>query len=541
MKRWTALKIYFISVFLLSGITAGSPPADAAVLTVGPGEIYTAIQDAVDAAAPGDTIQVRAGNYVEDIRISTNDLVLVSVDGSGLAVIEGAGTADWVVYVDTDLGVTVDGFRFLPGPTGIWGIYHNGGAPVTDITITGNIFEDFSSRFDSAGFRGVWFYMTGADFTFTGNTMTRCQTGTYVSGFEGCTIRINGNSAENCINGLRIAGLDFNARVTDAEIIGNRVTRASLSGFGETGIFIQSPEDTTRISDNTVRGPYMHGISIDNLGDRGREPAVVFVERNFISGSEYGLYFDDLVYDIPAEVTVRFNVVNDVDYGIYTRNFSYASHPLTSVLFRGNSIEDASLYGFFNVSTELVDAGENWWGDASGPFDDKTLPGTPDYNNPAGTGSRVSEYVDYRPWQTEQPGPARPVLLSPADGSTGVSLTPTLETEPFFSEMPFFHASTMWQVGTAADLTSGMMIDSASMTQLTSFAVPPGGLAPGTRYYWRVRFADSGSVLSEWSDIWSFTTGGSSGGGGGGGCSAGSSTAGVLLLLLPLMLVILRK
>ncbi len=121
----------------------------------------------------------------------------------------------------------------------------------------------------------------------------------------------------------------------------------------------------------------MLGISIDNIGDSGREPAVVFVERNFISGSEYGLYFDDPAYDIPAEVTVRFNVVNDVDYGIYTRNFSYASHPLTSVLFRGNSIEDASLYGFFNVSTELVDAGENWWGDATGPFDDKALPGTP--------------------------------------------------------------------------------------------------------------------------------------------------------------------
>ena len=92
--------------------------------------MYTAIQDAVDAAAPGDTIRVRTGTYVEDIRISTNNLALVSADGPGLAVIEGAGTRDGVIQVDTDLGVTVDGFRFLPGPTGIWGVYHNGGALV---------------------------------------------------------------------------------------------------------------------------------------------------------------------------------------------------------------------------------------------------------------------------------------------------------------------------------------------------------------------------------------------------------------------------
>jgi len=536
MKRWTALKIYFISVFLLAGITAASPPAAAAVLTVGPGEMYTVIQDAVDAAAPGDTIQVRAGTYVEDIEISTNDLTLFSVDGSGLAVIEGAGGSPDVIGIQTGFGITIDGFTILPGSAGTFGIHHFGGAPTTPVTITNNTAEDFSSH----GFSFFFSNMEGTEFTFSNNTMINCRIGSYMCGFNGCTVRITGNTAFDCYTGMECEELDKGLG-GDAEITGNTLTRAASLGPGDAGIDIRCPEDTTRISGNKVKGPFQYGIYIEYLGSFGRTPAIVFVESNAIAGTEYGIYFNYLLYSMPAEVTVRCNEVKNADHGIYVASMSTGliSHADTHVLFSGNSILNAALYGFYNNTGELLDGKGNWWGDAGGPFDDKTLPGTPDYNNPSGTGSRVSEYVDYEPWLIEPAGAEKPALLSPADGSAGVSLTPPLISGPFASLLPgVTHKASHWQLGTAADFTSGLMIDEENLSDLTAKTVA-AALANGTAYYWRVRYRDSNDVLSEWSDTWSFITGGSSGGGG--GCEAGGFGPAMLLLMVPLCLMMKNR
>jgi hypothetical protein len=60
----------------------------------------------------------------------------------------------------------------------------------------------------------------------------------------------------------------------------------------------------------------------------------------------------------------------------------------------------ASAYGVRNAPALMVNAEENWWGDATGPFHPTT--------NPNGLGDRVSDYVDYTPWSTSS-GVAEPI------------------------------------------------------------------------------------------------------------------------------------
>lgn len=82
-----------------------SATASAASLTVGPGEMYTTIQEAVDAADPGDTIIVMPGEYTEDVVITKENITLRSSPVQGAA-LNGTITVE-------EQGVVIDGFEIF--------------------------------------------------------------------------------------------------------------------------------------------------------------------------------------------------------------------------------------------------------------------------------------------------------------------------------------------------------------------------------------------------------------------------------------------
>lgn len=72
-----AISTIIAVIIALSILVAFSATASAAIINVGPGETYTAIQAAIDAASSGDTIIVAAGLYEEEIKIMDKSLTLL--------------------------------------------------------------------------------------------------------------------------------------------------------------------------------------------------------------------------------------------------------------------------------------------------------------------------------------------------------------------------------------------------------------------------------------------------------------------------------
>ena len=102
--------------------------------------------------------------------------------------------------------------------------------------------------------------------------------------------------------------------------------------------------------------------------------------------------------------------------------------------------------------------------------------------------------------------PDTPVLSSPTDGETGVSLTPELQTDAFSDpDTGDTHAQSQWQMSTDGDFSS-LLLDITSSSHLTSLSVPQFILDDGATYYWRVRFYDNSLAASDWSESYVFTT-----------------------------------
>jgi VCBS repeat-containing protein len=103
--------------------------------------------------------------------------------------------------------------------------------------------------------------------------------------------------------------------------------------------------------------------------------------------------------------------------------------------------------------------------------------------------------------------PAQPSNVSPANGDTNVSLTPTLSSSAFVDpDTGDAHAATEWHIGaTPGDYSSPVFdsgVDSSNLTQIT---LPSGILETKTTYYWRVRHRDSHGQWSAWSEETSFS------------------------------------
>jgi uncharacterized repeat protein (TIGR02543 family) len=102
--------------------------------------------------------------------------------------------------------------------------------------------------------------------------------------------------------------------------------------------------------------------------------------------------------------------------------------------------------------------------------------------------------------------PNQPTNQQPSNGTTGVSLTPSLAASAFSDpDNGDTHTATEWEI---RDATGAVTIwnSGTDTSHLTSVAVPSETLDASTTYSWHVRYRDAHSAWSAWSTPFTFTT-----------------------------------
>jgi len=371
------------------------------VVTSGDGVVYydatgpfefQSIQDAIDEAESGDTINVAPGEYTEesnsvtdsvyaDIVVNENNITVKALnpastlsedqmdDPSKASIIIASGEKEHVVNIAAN-DVTFDGFTVKwnsSSPTEEENTNKDTNEPILPIGIYVGNFENGATKYSNC--------------FITQNYVSGFDSGIFIS--SGSSHKVDGNIVTE--NGGGIVIREFNdddTNDTDKIIVTNNTCNSNYAG---------------------IRVLYTKKVNIENNTCYSNDRSIDLSNSN--------------------EITIKNNNItnnnkrDDIDTaGVYIDQYC------SDININLNNIYNNSSYGVFNDSTNsTIDARYNWWGDPSGPYDNKKLPGTPNYNNPLGTGDAVSANVDFNPWLIFNN--TLPIISTdPVDGATNVGI-----------------------------------------------------------------------------------------------------------------------
>lgn len=319
------MMITLVSVFQAASVSAYE------TLEVGVEKPYATIQDAIDAASPGDTVLVYPGTYNEAITIYKS-VILTSSDGPESTIIDLGGGYDSVRV--TASNVRIEGFTLQNA--GYFLLMTDTSNIQNDVVITNNIF--------SSG-RVQLYSINNIDFS-----------NNQISGFS--VWRSSGSIANNLVEDALIGiALYFCDGLT---IEGNTVT-ARIGKNTDAGIYIMNSTNI-QVKSNTISGFTAGPRSMYNHGTAGA-----------------GIY----VYSDSNNVTIENNDIKRNTVGVYVATKEGLSSP-NNIVVNHNNIEDSSDYGVLNIklpasgiwnywdygsfspADAIVDATLNWWGTTDG-------------------------------------------------------------------------------------------------------------------------------------------------------------------------------
>ena len=426
MKR-KIISILLALVLMLSFSLVTAVPAMAAILDV-PSVSYPTIQSAVNAAGPGDTINVAAGTYNENVFIPTGK--------DGLQII-GHSNADTfitggITAFDCFSQVTINGFDISDCYYGIVIRSTTSSSIISGNNISNTINE------------GV--FATGPG-TVTGNDISACGYGIQTRDNAGGST-ISGNTVSNITNeginafvpsiisGNDISGCGWGIRIQDgaagSTVSGNIISNTTYEGIWAYGLVTISgnnfsvPYTAIQITGNaggsTISGNTIYGVP-------GYQGILAFVPLtitgNDISGCGWGIQIrNHSTGTVIDSNEIHDNTYHGIDIPNYAGETEVTEVTITNNTFThngwtgvrvGGGTDSSGIAinynnfignGIFGVESVVagseVNAEKNYWGHASGPSG-----GYGRVNNKGviiGKGDAVSDNVDWDPYLPQPVG-----------------------------------------------------------------------------------------------------------------------------------------
>ena len=419
-------------------------PMFAATICVNPtgaSGCQTTIGAAVAAASSGDTIQVGAGTYKEDVTINKT-LALIGA-GSATTIIDATGLAN---------GINIDGSASAPN-SGVSGVVVSG-LTVENANTQGIIVQN-------ASFVTIWnnqVLNNNKSLVLTGTAAPTCPgipaaleagegfdcgEGVNLTGVDHSVVSNNviqhnaggilvsddtGATHDNVIFGNLVADNAFDCGITLAShsvmgvyhntITGNQSLRNGLQVFGAgagVGIFAAGPGNQNYgnvVVNNTLMGNGLPGVAMHNHASVPGAPPVVFNDNVIVGNiiSQNGADTEDTATSGPAGINIH--SIATVTGTVVSQNI--ISQESIAVAFTAPGELTATLNNFaagstgiFNGGSGTVDGTENWWGCLGGPA------------SPAC--ATVSGNVTFAPWLTS---PFTAGVLPTAPSGSGTTPPP---------------------------------------------------------------------------------------------------------------------
>ena len=367
---------------------------------------YTVVQDAVDAASSGDTVQVCPGIYDEQVVIDAKNITLQGAGDTTIVKPTSASVLTSLYTTGTQAGAFFNGIVIAS----IIDVRNAGAAGVTvrDIKVDGELITSLPA---GAG------HVSGLTFGETGglvdnvtvedtNQVSPTTVRTYAMWFDavgGTSVSVDVTDSTARLygrNGINARGASITIDIDNNTIIGPGMVGPDQV---PNGVLLIAEAGGT-VTDNTISENHYTGATFLGSG------VLLFQARDgiVVSGNEIFDTDDAVIINATDLASVENNDLHNNVKGVRIEAGSAGSNTVTKNLitdntFVGIEVSDTAgaanvalrnaitgnATGVSNLNVSSFDATCNWWGDVSGPSGDGP-----------GTGDSVSANAPFQPWLT---------------------------------------------------------------------------------------------------------------------------------------------